>query len=368
LVIIAAGTAGPSAYWYLTRGTGVVALLLLTATVVLGVLDVRRVSSPGWPRFLLDRVHRDVSLLVLVVLVVHIVTSVLDGFAPIGVLDAVVPLHSAYRPLWLGLGALSFDLLLAVAITSVVRRRLGHRAWRVVHWLAYASWPIAVLHGLGTGTDARTAWMLAVTAACVAAAVAAAGVRLLGDRPGPRVLLPLWTALCALTPVGVAVLAIAGPLAPRWARRAGTPVAVLRAAEVSRAGVAVRLPPTTATAARMTVPFTARLSGTVSQQTAAGGALVDLVLRCSGAISGELRVRMAGAPLPGAGLSMTGSEVQLTAVGLTSALQGTISRLNGDAFVARVSSAAGLTLQLHASLVIDPSSNTVTGTLTGAQA
>jgi predicted ferric reductase len=148
-----AATVSPSAYWYLARGTGAVALVLLTSSVVIGIVGTVRFASPRWPRFAIDAVHRDISLLVLVVLAIHIVTSVLDGFAPISLLDGVIPFVTPYRPLWMGLGTLAFDLLLAIAITSVIRRRLGYRAWRAVHWLAYASWPVAVLHGLGTGSD-----------------------------------------------------------------------------------------------------------------------------------------------------------------------------------------------------------------------
>ena len=121
---------GSSAYWFLARGTGVVALLLLTASVVLGVLgSLRFAAAPHWPRFAIDALHRDVSLLVLLLLVAHIVTSVLDSFAPISITAAVIPFASTYRPLWLGLGALSFDILLALVVTSLVRRRLGYRAW-----------------------------------------------------------------------------------------------------------------------------------------------------------------------------------------------------------------------------------------------
>ncbi len=154
---------GPSAYWYLTRGTGAVSLVLLTVSVVLGIVGSLRVSAQLWPRFAIDTVHRDVSLLAIAVLVVHIATSVLDSFAPISLTASVIPFVSSYRPFWLGLGAVSFDLLLALAITSLVRRRLGYGRWRAVHWLAYACWPIAVLHGLGTGTDTKVWWMLVLT-------------------------------------------------------------------------------------------------------------------------------------------------------------------------------------------------------------
>ncbi len=222
-----AATLGPSAYWYLTRASGAVALVLLTISVVLGIVGSMRVYTDRWPRFAVDTIHRDVSLLVIVVLVIHIITSVLDGFAPISLVAAVIPFDTAYRPLWLGFGALAFDLLLALVITSLVRRRLGYRTWRAVHWLAYASWPIAVLHGLGTGSDTKAWWMLLLTALCVAAVAAAICWRVAGaERPvpglqGPAILLSL-AVVAAL-----AVFTVAGPLQSGWARRAGTPANLL---------------------------------------------------------------------------------------------------------------------------------------------
>ena len=154
--MLAVAATGPSVYWYLARGTGAVALVLLTLSVVLGVLGTLRFAvAPRWPRFAIDTLHRDVSLLVIVLLVVHILTSVLDSFAPIKLTDSVIPFVSSYRPLWLGLGALAFDILLALVITSLLRRRFGYHRWRLVHWLAYASWPVAVLHGLGRAPTRR---------------------------------------------------------------------------------------------------------------------------------------------------------------------------------------------------------------------
>ena len=153
-----------SLYWYLTRSTGAVALLLLTVAVVLGVVDVSRLSTPRWPRFVLDALHRNVALLAMVFLCLHILTSVLDSFAPISLIDAVVPFAGSYRPFWLGLGAIAFDLLIAVTITSLLRQRMGYASWRTVHWLTYASWPIALLHGLGAGSDVRSTWLLTLSA------------------------------------------------------------------------------------------------------------------------------------------------------------------------------------------------------------
>jgi predicted ferric reductase len=221
---IVASTIGPSAYWYLTRATGVVALVLLTAAVVVGVVDVSRLSSGRWPRFLIDGLHRTASLLAVAFLVVHVVTSVLDSFAPIGLLNAVIPFTGTYRPLWLGLGAVASDLLIAVVITSVARASLGYRAWRVVHWLAYACWPIAVLHGLGTGSDTRQNWLLAVEALCVLAVVAAVCARVVRERPQFRVL--GMTATLAFA-AGLVVWLPIGPLGHGWARRSGTPKSLL---------------------------------------------------------------------------------------------------------------------------------------------
>jgi len=158
-----------STLWYLTRGTGVVSLLLLTASVALGVVGAVGWNRPGWPRFLTTGLHRNLSLLVLAFLAVHIGTAVADSYAPITLAQAVIPFTSSYRPIWLGLGALAFDMLLAILITSLARGWLGFRAWRTIHWLAYASWPVAVVHGLGTGTDTGFTWMIALTGACVVA-------------------------------------------------------------------------------------------------------------------------------------------------------------------------------------------------------
>jgi DMSO/TMAO reductase YedYZ heme-binding membrane subunit len=354
------GAAGPSAYWYLARGTGAVSLVLLTLSVVLGILGSLRFSmAPRWPRFAVDTVHRDVSLLVLVLLAVHIITSVLDSFAPINLTDAIIPFASAYRPLWMGLGALAFDLLLALAVTSLVRRRLGYGAWRAVHWLAYLSWPVAVLHGLGTGSDAKIWWMLLLTAGCAAAVIAAVLVRIARSHPEARFRAPAYV-LSVAAPLGIAIFTIAGPLAPHWARRAGTPARLL-GTNFSR--VAARVPARTSSQATLKTPFSARLSGKVTQTQEPGGAIVDLAMRLSGGAHGRLRIRLAGAPIGGGGLSMTGSQVDLLADGFPTVLEGQIVSLQGQEFDAHVSAFSGPALNLHASLNIDQSTGTVTGTL-----
>ena len=355
-----AATLSPSAYWYLARGTGAVSLVLLTASVVLGIVGSVRFAAPRWPRFAIDSVHRDVSLLVVVVLVIHIVTSVLDGFAPIRLFDGVIPFVTPYRPLWMGLGTLSFDLLLAIAITSMVRRRLGYRAWRTIHWLAYASWPVAVLHGLGTGSDVKQWWMLALTAACIVAVLVAVWTRIASASGQYAGLRGPATALAVVTPIGLAIFTLAGPLQRGWARRAGTPSSLLGSA---RPPVKVAPQPQPLSAS-----FTANMAGTVSESQAPGGAIVDLSLRVHGQVSGRLRVRLGGVPIGGAGgLSMTGSQVDLALAGQPSVLQGRVVSLRGEDFDARLSNGRS-TVDIHAQLQIDINDNTVTGTLAGAPA
>jgi predicted ferric reductase len=130
--------------------------VLFSAVMLLGIAVRLRTRLPGLPRFGTSDLHRNLSLLSVAFLGAHIVTAVVDSYVSIGWLAVLVPFASGYQPLWTGLGTVAFDLLLAVAATSLLRVRLGHRVWRGVHWLAYASWPVAVVHGVGIGTDSST--------------------------------------------------------------------------------------------------------------------------------------------------------------------------------------------------------------------
>ena len=177
-----AAVSNGQALWFMTRATGLVALVLLTASVGLGVAEVTRWSSPRFPRFVTAALHKNISLLVVAFLAVHIITAIADNFAPIGWLDVVVPFHSPYRPLWLGLGAVAVDLLIALIVTSLLRARLGYRSWRAVHWIAYACWPVALLHSLGTGTDTRVRWALLLSLGLLAVVLASVAWRSV-DRP-----------------------------------------------------------------------------------------------------------------------------------------------------------------------------------------
>lgn len=171
------------AAWYLARGTGVVTLIMLSVVVALGIAVRSARPAVGLPRFGVVAVHRSASLLAVVTLAVHVGTLLVDPWAQLSFVDLLVPFGAGYRPMWVGLGTLASDLIVALVVTSLLRHRLGLRTWRAVHWLAYAAWPVAVLHALGSGTDAGSAWLRAIAAACVAGVVAGLAWRLTLLRP-----------------------------------------------------------------------------------------------------------------------------------------------------------------------------------------
>lgn len=219
----AASSTGPSWFWYATRGLGVATLIVLTVTVVLGVVTAVRWSGESTPAFVAADLHRNMSLLGVSLLAAHIVTTVLDPFAHISVRDVIIPFGAAYRPVWLGLGVAAAEVLVGVAATSLMRERIGVRLWRAIHWTAYASWPLAVVHGLGTGSDAQAPWLIGVVASCVAAVLLAVIQRI---RRGALATLPIRAAAAVAIAVGLVVgtgWAFSGPLQAGWAAKAGTP-------------------------------------------------------------------------------------------------------------------------------------------------
>jgi predicted ferric reductase len=169
-----------SSYWYLTRASGFISLVLFSVAFTLGLLTAGRVWSPRWPRFVTESLHRSVSLIAVSMVVVHVATILLDSYVKIDIQDAVIPFVSAYLPFWVGLGAIAFDVIIALIITSLLRSRLNRFWWRAVHWLAYISWPVALAHTIGIGTDRL--WVLGVVALSVFMVVAAGVYRVAGWR------------------------------------------------------------------------------------------------------------------------------------------------------------------------------------------
>jgi methionine sulfoxide reductase heme-binding subunit len=162
-----------TALWWLGRGTGVMALVMFTISVVLGILT-RSGRSVSWlPRFAATDLHRTAALTGTTLVGIHVGSLLFDPYAQLRLADLVIPFGGAYRPLWLGLGTAAVDLLLAVVVTSLLRHRIGPRLFRLVHWATYALWPVALLHGLGTGTDAATLWFRGIAVGCAAAVLGA---------------------------------------------------------------------------------------------------------------------------------------------------------------------------------------------------
>jgi len=165
------------AAWYAARGTGLVALVMLTVSVVLGIV-VRSGRRPlGLHRFGITEVHRTASMTACALIAVHLVSLLLDPYAQIRLLDTVVPFVAAYRPVWVGLGTVALDLLVAVIVTAVWRHRLGTRVFRTLHWATYLLWPVAFLHGIGSGSDRSTGWYLVTVVACALAVLCVLGWR-----------------------------------------------------------------------------------------------------------------------------------------------------------------------------------------------
>lgn len=174
MITAAAGAATQStALWFASRAFGVVSLALLSVVMILGILVNRQERLPGLPAFAMTGLHRSASLLSLAFIGVHVGTAIADPFVSIRVVAAVIPFTSGYQPFWLGLGAIALDFVVALIITSLARFRMPRRVWRGIHWLAYASWPVALVHGVGASPDLRWGGLLVVTIICGVAVSAA---------------------------------------------------------------------------------------------------------------------------------------------------------------------------------------------------
>jgi sulfoxide reductase heme-binding subunit YedZ len=342
---------GSTLLWYTTRATGLVSLVLLTGTVMLGITGPARAASARWPRLVTAGLHRNIALTALALVAVHIVTTVLDPFVSISVAAAFVPGASAYRPLWLSLGAVAFDLMLAVIVTSLLRDRLRHRTWRAVHLLVYACWPIALWHGLGTGTDTRLTWVLAINIACVAAVAWAIWWRLsLSESQLTRA---TGMAALALVPVLTGVFVLAGPLQSGWARRAGTPVKLLgnqRQASPGSPGGAAALSLTNA-------PFSGRLS--VASGPGSNQRTISINGRTSAAPHVSFVIVLRGTP-SGSGVNLTSGTVRIGQPKTASAYSGPVVQLAGNTLVAAVSGQSG---QRRATFTLTINGTAVTGTV-----
>ncbi len=372
----AAVATATSPLWFATRATGLIALVLLTGTVVLGIVTSVRFASPAWPRFVTVFLHRNLSLLTITFTGLHVLTTIADPFASISAVSVVVPFTSGYRRIWLGLGAVAFDLLLAVLVTSLLRMRIRPRAWRAVHWAGYACWPVALVHGLGTGTDGAARWVLAITGVCALAVISAGAWRLAVGWPAHAGLRVAAAAVAAAVALATAGWAWAGPLAPGWARRAGTPTALLGRSSGNDATASAGSAGEVTEGSRVSsirsgssvfpaLPFQARLAGTVALAPgpASGDRTVTLAMADGSAV--RLKIVISGPTVQG-GVTMSASSVTLGPGSAPSRYTGHVVVLEGSVMQATVFGAGQ-----RLSLAIDLTSQTstaVTGTVTAQQA
>jgi sulfoxide reductase heme-binding subunit YedZ len=349
-------TTGPSALWYLTRGSGLILLAVLTASVALGILHKSGRTPSGWPRFVIGDLHRNLALLGAALLVIHILTAELDPFAPVGWLAVVVPFLSSYRPIWLGLGTLSVDILIAVVATSLLRSHLSLRLWRLVHCLTYLAWPIALLHSLGTGTDTRLGWVFLFDLLCLAVVLGAVWYRVWRLSAVPHLL--KWSALAV---TGAAVLAVTvfaavGPLQAGWARSAGTPLSLLaKSGGGATSGAAPGQP-------GQLVHFSGTFSGTlVARQTDTVASIV-ISGTVRGGPGGTLRVTLTGDPLPNGGLDLASGAATFRSVSPARTYRGPLEGLAGDTMIFALDPGSGPSVSLRLNLQA-AAPGPVTGTL-----
>ncbi len=179
--------------WYAARAAGIVAYLLLTSVVAIGVGLAGRMNGKSWPSFAVAEVHRFGGLLVGTFIGIHVLTIAIDSYMRFSLAQLAVPFTSSYRPVWVALGIVAAELLLALAIANRLRRTLRYRWWKRTHYLNFAVWAAATLHGIGSGTDRGALWMTAIYAASVALVLA-----LIAVRTGRRSWVPAGVAVGAL--------------------------------------------------------------------------------------------------------------------------------------------------------------------------
>jgi hypothetical protein len=329
--------------------------VLLTVSVGLGISEVVRFASRDWPRFVLAALHRNVALLATAFVAAHVVTAVADSFAPIRIVDVFVPFVGSYRPFWLGLGAVAFDLLVAVVVTSLLRERIGYRAWKAVHWAAYACWPVALLHGLGTGSDTRFRWAVIVNVGCLLVVLAAVLFRIGWTRTvsgGYRAIAAIGSTAIALSVIAWMVVE---PMRPGWARKAGTPSTLLASAR-----------PLVPAGSALSVPFTSALTGTLRDTGGSNGgpATVTINAVLSNENGAHVQVVIQGAALAGGGVRMDTGTVRLGSASNPNLYQGVVTSLDGTDVRASARAQSGERIALELRLRVEGTS--VTGSVSAA--
>jgi predicted ferric reductase len=169
-------------FWYTTRATGMVALILFTIVVTMGTLVANRVGGTYVGRFEINELHRSLSIVAMLFLVIHILSTVLDSYVSTGLISAIAPFTSSYRRLPVAIGTIAFDLMLCVWVSSLLKVRIKNSSWRFIHWFSWLAFASAATHSFLTGSDSHKPWGLVVIGLCVFV-VAMAGLWRFFGRP-----------------------------------------------------------------------------------------------------------------------------------------------------------------------------------------
>lgn len=200
--------------WEIARAGGLLAYLLASASVVIGIILSLKLRSSRWPRFLTTELHRFVTVLALVFTVIHGLAVWVDPFTGFSAGEVLVPFASHYRPLWLALGIVGGYLLLAVWASEYVRKWIGYAWWRRFHYVAFGVFALATLHGLGSGTDTREPWALGLYAMCTGSVLGLTAWRLVDAVKGLR-RVPSVAAL-SVAAIALAAFTMVGPAQAGW--------------------------------------------------------------------------------------------------------------------------------------------------------
>jgi hypothetical protein len=200
--------------WEVARVGGLLAYLLTTVSVVLGLLLSLKAHSARWPRFITNELHRHVTLLSLVFIAVHSLAVLVDPFTGFNLGEVLLPMASHYRPLWIAFGIGGAYLAVAIWLSEYVRPFVGYAWWHRFHMLAFVVFLLGTVHGLGSGSDSTAGWAVVLyggSVLVVSALVLARLGRGLAGRPGWAV-----GTVVAATVLALAFFAIRGPLYPGW--------------------------------------------------------------------------------------------------------------------------------------------------------
>lgn len=285
--------------WYAARAAGIVAYLILTAVVLVGLTLAGQRRLPNWPRFAVTDVHRFGGLLAGVFVSIHVATIAIDSYTPFSFGQLIVPGTSRYRPLWTGVGIVGAELLVALAVTNALRSRIPYRWWRRIHVLNLAVWGAATVHGIGAGTDTPSGWMLALYVISVSSVLGALAWRATRSRLTGAAVRGL-AAAAALLGVG-AVIGLA---------------ATTRTHPVSRKAVAAP------------ASFVDRFSGRLSELEGTAGSMLSIVGRATGAQGLLVRIDLVSQD----GATVSGTALQLEDVANGSICTGTVTTASETGF------------------------------------